>query len=437
MIKLRRQWSTNRESGQASMVTVAMFMMLFAIVSVSFTYIVVQSTRQATNDTLQSVAKAAAESGVEDAKRLLVYCYSQQTGDGTYQPGAQSLCEKVIGHRLDELGCQDILSQVYDGTNSGSLGDSFAVEQDGQGGYRGKIGGDDSDTNGTNSEYYQCLKIATRTLTYEGVLNANDSSVIVPLRITNADGNPASPARIEISWHRNAVGEAGDQMVSGIAGGTDLPTQSVWNSSGTNRPAVLRAEVVGALKNNVSVADLVSNDAAVTMRPSTSGMGGKNGANAIAIMNYKPAHNDADGSNDGPNDQYPSGVPVMGVACSGNTSDNYACVVSLKGGDSGVFNVNTYDYYMRLSAIYKSTHISIAAYDSAGNRLYFDGVQPVVDVTGKSADSFARIQANLEPSYSDKDGGGRWWPEYAVETDGKVCKDMNVYYDNGTSNCGD
>ena len=72
MVHSRRRHNINRESGQASMVTVAMFMMLFAVVAVSFTYIVVTATRQATNETLQSTARAAAESGVEDAKRLLV-----------------------------------------------------------------------------------------------------------------------------------------------------------------------------------------------------------------------------------------------------------------------------------------------------------------------------------------------------------------------------
>ena len=70
MMRRWRRRLVNTESGQASMVTVAMFMMLFAVVAVSFTYIVVSITRQTTNDTLQSVARSAAESGVEDAKRL-------------------------------------------------------------------------------------------------------------------------------------------------------------------------------------------------------------------------------------------------------------------------------------------------------------------------------------------------------------------------------
>ena len=125
------------ERGQASMVTVAMFMMLFAVVAVSFTYIVVSTTRQSTNETLQSTAKTAAESGVEDAKRLLVYCYSQRQADGSYASSeATAVCSKVIGHKLDDLGCQDILGAV-----DGSLiGDNFAIETDDNGHYPARIG---------------------------------------------------------------------------------------------------------------------------------------------------------------------------------------------------------------------------------------------------------------------------------------------------------
>ncbi|TWP20718.1 hypothetical protein EUA61_03620, partial [TM7 phylum sp. oral taxon 346] len=52
----------DRESGQASMVTVAMFMMLFSVITVGFTYVMISASRQAVNDSLQSSAKAAAES---------------------------------------------------------------------------------------------------------------------------------------------------------------------------------------------------------------------------------------------------------------------------------------------------------------------------------------------------------------------------------------
>lgn len=415
------------ERGQASMVTVAMFMMLFAVVAVSFTYIVVSTTRQSTNETLQSTAKAAAESGVEDAKRLLVYCYSQRQADGSYASSeTTAVCSKVIGHKLDDLGCQDILGAV-DGS---SIGDNFAIETDDNGDYRARIGGEEA-----NDEYYQCLKIATMTTAYQGVVNADGNSVVVPLKLVDASGNTANPTRIEISWHRNIVGEGGDQIASGVPDGnaTGLVSQSAWNN-GANRPAIVRAEIVGASKSGVSINDLIANDSAITLRPSSSGSGGALGANPVPIMDYHPRHNNYDGNDDAPNDQYGgSGAPIVAAKCTNGASQNYACVVSItSGGGQGQFDVVGNDYYMRLNAIYKNTHFSIAAY-RGDELLYFDGVQPVVDVTGNSADAFARIQANLEPTYSDEDAS--WWPEYAIETEGKVCKDINVFYDNGVDNC--
>ena len=418
------------ERGQASMVTVAMFMMLFAVVAVSFTYIVVSTTRQSTNETLQSTAKAAAESGVEDAKRLLVYCYSQRQADGSYASSeATAVCSQVIGHKLDDLGCQDILGAV-DGS---SIGDNFAIEADVNGNYRARIGGEEA-----NDEYYQCLKIATMTTAYQGVVNADGNSVVVPLKLVDASGNTANPTRIEISWHRNIVGEGGDQIASGVPDGntTGLVSQSAWNNE-FNRPAIVRAEIVGASKSGVSINDLIANDSAITLRPSQSGFGGALGANPVPIMDYHPRHNNHDGDDDVPNDQYGgSGAPIVAAKCTNGASQNYACVVSIiPNSDSKqeqFFDVASNDYYMRLNAIYKNTHFSIAAY-RGDELLYFDGVQPVVDVTGNSADAFARIQANLEPTYSDEDAS--WWPEYAIETEGKVCKDINVFYDNGVDNC--
>ena len=135
MMRRWRRRLVNTESGQASMVTVAMFMMLFAVVAVSFTYIVVSITRQTTNDTLQSVARSAAESGVEDAKRLLVFCYKNRIDGDTYSTEeAQVICPSVIGHTLDEddpekaIDCNSVLGAVY---STGINGDEFNIEEDG------------------------------------------------------------------------------------------------------------------------------------------------------------------------------------------------------------------------------------------------------------------------------------------------------------------
>ncbi len=405
----------DRESGQASMVTVAMFMMLFSVITVGFTYVMISASRQAVNDSLQSSAKAAAESGVEDAKRLIVYCYNHRNNDGTYtNPQDANLCKHIIGKRADQLegtDCDDILGAVDSSPQKVNFGLEGVKNE-----HRVKVGNGSAGKNSSN-EYYQCLKIATRTDNYEGIVSNLGKSTVIPLRLVDGKGNPATQiTKIEIQWHRNVDGADGDG-VANLAGtsGTGLPPADKWKSNSHNRPAVLRVERVGVKKGSFSLNDLVASDTAVTLRPSTGG------SKSVIMNNYHPLYNDR------PNSQYPNGVPIIETQCDGN---NYACTMSA----TDTLYAKNNDYYLRLSAIYKDSHFSIRAYDGS-KPLYFDGVQPLVDVTGSSSDSFSRIQARLKPSFDKNADSTNWWPEYVIDTNGKVCKDIEVQYDKGEDRC--
>lgn len=406
----------DRESGQASMVTVAMFMMLFSVITVGFTYVMISASRQAVNDSLQSSAKAAAESGVEDAKRLIVYCYNHRNNDGTYtNPQDANLCKDIIGKRADQLegtGCDDILRAV-DSSPQRSNFDLEGVKN----GYRVKVGNGSAGNNSSN-EYYQCLKIATRTDNYEGIVSNLGKSTVIPLRLVDGKGNPATRiTEIKIQWHRNVDGADGDGVanLNNNTKGTGLPPVGVWKNNSYNRPAVLRVERVGAKKGGFSINDLVASDTAVTLRPSTGG------SKSVIMNNYHPLYNDR------PNYQYPNGVPIIETQCDGTS---YACTMSA----TDFLNAKDNDYYLRLSAIYKDSHFSIRAHNGS-EILYFDGVQPLVDVTGSSSDSFSRIQARLKPSFDKNADSTNWWPEYVIDTNGKVCKDIEVQYDEGEDRC--
>jgi len=397
------------------MVTVAMFMMLFSVITVGFTYVMISASRQAVNDSLQSSAKAAAESGVEDAKRLIVYCYNHRNNDGTYtNPQDANLCKDIIGKRADQLegtGCDDILKAV-DSSPQRSNFDLEGVKNE----HRVKVGNGGAGNNSSN-EYYQCLKIATRTDNYEGIVSNLGKSTVIPLRLVDGKGNPATRiTKIEIQWHRNVDGADGDGVANlNNTKGTGLPPVGVWKNNSYNRPAVLRVERVGAKKGGFSINDLVASDTAVTLRPSTGG------SKSVIMNNYHPLYNDR------PNSQYPNGVPIIETQCDGN---NYACTMSA----TDTLYAKNNDYYLRLSAIYKDSHFSIRAYDGS-KPLYFDGVQPLVDVTGSSSDSFSRIQARLKPSFDKNADSTNWWPEYVIDTNGKVCKDIEVQYDEGEDRC--
>lgn len=412
----------DRESGQASMVTVAMFMMLFAAIAVSFTFVVISASRQALNDSLQSSAKIAAESGVEDAKRLIVYCYNKRQSDGSYPPADQKLCLQVIGKlsdKLEDMGCDDILGEL-DNINYNK---SFAVENEGSRGHRVKVGNNGGGKN-ENNEYYQCLKIATKTDNYQGIVNNLGKSVIVPLRVVNEKNQVVDIAKLEIEWHRNVTGNDGDDpAVMNGAKGTGLPPAGTWNNS--NRPAVLRVERVGVPKNNFTLDSLAKSDTALTLRPS------ENGSSNYRLGNYQPQY-PSGRNNIAPNNQYGGKAPIVEANCqSGSNNKDYACKTIFE--DS--LDATKTDYYLRINAIYRSAHFKITAYDQHNNKLYFDGVQPLVDVTGRSSDSFSRIQARLRPSFDKNADSTNWWPEYVIDTNGKVCKDIEVQYDKGEDRC--
>lgn len=420
----RRQRVADRESGQASMVTVAMFMMLFAAIAVSFTFVVISASRQALNDSLQSSAKIAAESGVEDAKRLIVYCYNKRQSDGSYPPADKPLCSEVIGKLSDELegrGCDKILKPMYD---KGGISD---VEEEGGRGYRVKVGNNGGGKN-ENNEYYQCLKIATKTDNYQGVVNNLGKSVIVPLRVVDINNNAAVIDSLEIEWHRNVNGNDGDDPAKmNGAMGTGLPPAGTWNSGNSNRPAVLRVERVGVVKGSFTLDSLADRDTALTLRPSVNGNGGGKDKNRYHLGDYKPYYQSGRDSI-APNNQYGGKAPIVEAKCDGA---DYACKTIFE--DS--LDTTKTDYYLRINAIYRSTHFKITAYGQNGKKLYFDGVQPLVDVTGRSSDSFSRIQARLKPSFDKNADSTNWWPEYVIDTNGKVCKDIEVQYDKGEDRC--
>lgn len=424
----RRQRVADRESGQASMVTVAMFMMLFAAIAVSFTFVVISASRQALNDSLQSSAKIAAESGVEDAKRLIVYCYNKRSGGSYTTPDAQQLCPQVIGKlstELEGMGCDEILGLMK------GKGISDVEEEDNNRGYRVRVGNSGSNNKNENNEYYQCLKIATKTDNYQGMVNNLGKSIIVPLRVVDGKNQAAVIDRLEIEWHRNVTGNDGDDLAEmNGANGTGLPPANIWSKS--NRPAVLRVERVGVPKKagGFSLNDLADSDTALTLRPSVNNKGSNYNLGA-----YKPQYPPLPLGRDGiaPNNQYSGKVPIVEAACKdGGGGDDYACKTTFDG-ESLV--TKDKDYYLRINAIYRSAHFKITAYGQNGKKLYFDGVQPLVDVTGRSSDSFSRIQARLKPSFDKNADSTNWWPEYVIDTNGKVCKDIEVQYDKGEDRC--
>lgn len=440
------------ESGQVSMITVAIFMMIFTILIVGFTYLAMNSMRQSTNDSISASASNAAESGVEDAKRMLRWCYGYYLGNGNYGSGTsfgsneKNFCKTIIGKlegATPDVACTDVLGRLNN-TNT-NIKNQFTLGPDGSGGYRVAVGSTGNGTIGSNEQYYQCLKIYTLSETYVGKLSGDGKSIVIPLRLVQADGKTPGVAKtVTIKWHKSAAATAnGDGIISGLnklgnySGGSALPRKNNWLAAG-NVPALLRIQSARVTRTGSADVATISNDSATAylrpIRAYTSTVDLARYRSSVKLAGNGNTHFAYSGNDRAVNKNTSGGLNTSVVVSGCTDSAEYACTVKLNFSD-GNFDTGSYEWYLRLSAIYKDTHFKVTATDSAGNPLYFDGVQPVVDVTGKSSDSYSRVKAHIEPVNDDYGDKTNWWPEYTVDTGGNVCKQIDVKYNKGTPHC--
>lgn len=112
----------------------------------------------------------------------------------------------------------------------------------------------------------------------------------------------------------------------------------------------------------------------------------------------------------------PNGVNKIGVNCT-----NANCTLQYTG-------LNTNQYYMRVSSVYKNVSLRVTAADSSGAALELQGAQAVIDSTGRASDVLRRIQVHtpLNGSSTNK------MSDYALRTTDSMCKRfvvMDGYFD--------
>ena len=436
-----------RESGQVSIITVIIFILLFSVLVISFSRIMVTVSRQTTNDELAASAKAAAESGIEDAKRILSYCMT----------GGVTGCA-FLDKPIDD-------SSITCTTISSSTGLMSALQLSPSSDSVVAVGN-------TGNQSYLCLKATMITPDYLGSLSSNGNtdglseSEVIPLNFVDKSNPdvPVSPATIQIQWHNTGSDSDG---AATVLDGSALPTADNW---GKTVPAVLRVEFVAVPKSSFTISQLAANVRSVTLRPSTawgdpnsnlnngsdSGIPAKFAASigtapiSGGTISYNVYNLDSwivkggQDANAAPNYVNPT-VFLLPVQCAKDTPyTGYSCGVVFKipkipgsGSTDYLFDTTPtgYDYYLRLQAVYQNTHFRVSAKDPSGKDLFFKDVQADVDVTGRATDSQKRLNVRLNPNNGKEDY--QWWPDYAIDSAGRVCKDMTILNNSGTDNCKD
>jgi Tfp pilus assembly protein PilX len=364
-----------RDEGAVSIFSVIFFIILTSIITIGFIRIVNIEQRQAIDNSSSANALAAARSGVEDGKRVLLLAEKLPTSDPL-----KATIDTVLNSPMD---CDSILGNP-------SIVSKLNITAD------GKVYRDGDD----GGQSYTCLTIDRDTENYINEAGVG-KSVIVPLKPKSG-----SFSTIRFSWHDNTR-DGTPTAVSGFAGN---PTFTELNTKKTPSPMRLQ---------------LIKVPAGSSAKPSA--ITSKTGflATSVVPVTSPPV---ALALNDDQNVASTSPVSALSLStASCSMTADYACVSDVK---FGAFQVG-YDYYLRVSAIYRTTSFKVQMLNGAVPDT-FDGVQPIVDVTGKSGDTFRRIQARVGFSPTVD------LPEYVAESTGDgtskgICKDMLIASDGHVS----
>lgn len=370
------------ERGFVSLFTVIFFMLLITIITVGFLRIMAIEQRQALDNDLTASAEAAAQSGVEDAKRAIIKYNSLPDGD----PLKAQLFSALTSNDCDALFTNASVRAALNINNNGSINNQPGL-----------------------NEYYTCLSVNLNTADYVGQASAGKSEFI-PLRTENNDRFD----QVMVSWHlaSQTIGNDGDGQPANYAPGLQLPPvtggANSWSARGY--PAYLRVELYGYPNGNFGRGGINTLSRSVFLVPNASG-------NAAAVPSTTPINV---GTVD-PRGMNQNKINLVGVRCNGTPPNipvgTYACTARIELEASQPSTSN--NYYLRVTPLYGSTHFRLQMLRNNAV-VNFSGVEPIIDSTGRASDVFRRIQTRVRPDNLSN------LPEYAAETAGDICKTMQV-----------
>lgn len=376
--------------GGVSMFLVVVTSMLVSLLVASFIRSVNRDIQSATNQDLSQSAYDSAQAGVEDAKRALVKYYQ------TCVNSSNANCSNILTQlttNLQDQSC-NVLGQTL-GVGSAS-GETLIQTTSG-----------DVDL----SQAYTCLKMNITSPDFLGEVEGGSSKLV---RLNSA----GSFNKVRVSWFnsKNANGATNLSLMStteAAANGMPLLTQNgQWKNGGNPRPSVLKVQLVTENKDAntryYNYSDPVAAD--------------KSGSKFLMLYPVKKSAGSMPSTSDiyfpGIRHNYSPNV-VQYVQCKENfSSTTYACEATLSVSGNAAQGA-----FLRISSIYNGkTDFKVQLLNN-GTVVNFFGTQPVVDSTGRANDKFRRIEARLD---TDGINSSYYIPEYAVATEGKVCKDMII-----------
>lgn len=378
-----------QEAGFVSLFTVIFFMMLITVLTVGFLRIMGIEQKQSTDNDLSASALAAADSGIEDGKRIILK-YTQMA---------------------DTDPNKAVLRTAMNSTNCGALSATPYLQSQLNIDPAGNIVG-----NPALNQYYTCLNIQLNTDDYTSH-SAAGASKYIPLRTTNN----AQFARFKVSWHllSDTIDDNGDGKINGYSPAPVLPPVVNVNGNPSNSwssykyPAFLRLQVYGYPAGNLIRTDLDNRSRSLFLIPSNIG--------ADSTTALVPFNGDVRGMSQ--NKTILNQVRCDPDHASDAKEGSYACSAIMEMPTGGGLNGANNTYFLRVTPLYGQTHFKIEPLDGSNSPIQFSEVQPIIDTTGRAADVFRRIQARVQLNPASD------FPEFVVESADDICKTIRVTND--------
>jgi Tfp pilus assembly protein PilX len=378
----------HKQAGFVSLFTVIFFMLLIAVITVGFLRIMGIEQQQALDNDLSASAVAAAESGIEDGKRAIL----------AYNTTTDSTLKTALANAFTSTACDSL-------TGSPTIRTALGLNSGGN-----VIG------NAQLNQYYTCLNVNLNTSDYIGTRSAGSSDYI-PLNTTD----PGGVHNVKVHWHliSQSVNTDGDGVPADYASDRYLfPLVNAWGSpadSWTSKgyPAYLRVQLYGYPTNQpITRANIDERTHTMLLIPTRDDLG-------IGFdENYTHSFPNADPRGyDQPKTAYRQ------IKCKPNPSTlvgSYACAATLDLADNPALLGPNNAYFLRVTPIYGQTHYRLELQNSSGNAINFNGVQPIVDATGRSADVYRRLQARVRINPPTN------LPEFVGESATTICKNMEI-----------
>ena len=389
-------------------------MLLVTVVTVSFLRLMITDQQQASNNDLSQSAYDSAQAGVEDAKRKLL---EYKTFCSTSTPASCAAAADAT-HLSSEV-CNAALVNNVGVLATGKTGEVLVQQA--------------ASTNDVLlDQAYTCVTMKMDTEDYVGSVTANESQ-IVPLTSVSAFN------RVRVEWFsKDDITAAGSGTTVSLTGanasGQPLYAQGQWP---LNRPSLMRAQLMQVpsagnftVASFDTVAGANSNGATMFLYPTS-----QSGIPEREMTTYDQRKTDpADDPN--PKDALMTPTAVSCTATLG--AGGYACssVLVIPQAVGSTTDANRYAF-LRLTALYNASHFRVTLWNgpigASSTPVFFKGVQPLIDSTGRANDLFRRVQSRVDLFDTTFP-----YPEAAIDLTGNFCKDFAItdtQYIAGSATC--